>query len=634
VLQNETIRNILARMAVVVTIGDCWVAIYGDDERLLRRSVLTIETDPTTGRIQRIGGIRGQANCSDIILSVVGFPNATAHIEFDSSHWEWEAYVVFSEPGPLCDSDVTLRAECVGHPECFDEQQFHLSCGDPTQTAECPTITGRVNPDNRCIQGRRPVFLTVDFEPPLTAGMSVSIGWAFGDSEDPPGSGSNAEIQEVSITEPTPSITNPYHPYASGGPYFASAFVTVDTGSVSCNAVPVSFPSFIAQPCPATGQCPTLTIDSLGPPPCATVGARVTAQASLEPVGTGTVEFTWSVKSPSGRRWQRHTTLPSMDTGTGVWQDATLLTDSVVRLDETGTYEIVVTAEVPNTPPECQPSDSVTFDLLACDENCPTVELQQPEVTGCGTGAKITLRAQTAPPAPAGTNFNWSVQLSGALRGQRTTTVPQASSEDTWTHTDGSVGPLRVQAGDMTASVSVVLPNQIETCPVPTDSVSFEVEACTNPPITHDGDPVDESRSDGCGILYWLGLIMLVAGSVVAFGGLCTANPVIIGIGVGAAVVGAFLLVLWALLCVRVAGCRALQRLIGFIHALIVLFGILGLILVIVAFILSQVGVPPINAGCIAGAFAVAGYLGVVSVILFNIFIAKRCDWEGDNPFN
>lgn len=474
-------------------------------------------------------------------------------------------------------------------------------------------------------QWTAPGLLDFGFRASLEAGATVSIFWAFGDGE--------TLIEETSISSETASL-NHLHRYDSGGPYSASAFVTVETAAASdCDAVAVSFPSFIAQPCGPTADCPVLTIDSLGPPPCATVGARVTAQASLDPAPSDpdSVEFTWSIRAPSGRRWQRQVTLPSMDTGLGIWQDAETLTDSVVLLNETGTYEIVVTAEVPNTPEGCSPSDSVTFELPDCDEDCPSVELEEPDVTGCGKTAVIELHADLDPPAPAGTQFNWTVQLTGALQGQRTTTVPEARSSDTWTHTDGTFGPLRVQAGDMTATVRVVLPNQIETCPVPTDSVTFEVEACSGPPKPPKGH--DDSGTGGCGFLYWIGLALLIIGSVLAFGGGCTLNPVIIGIGSGAAILGAFFLIMWALFCVQVAGCRALQRLIGFINALIALFAALGIALAIVAAILAALGLPPVNAGCIGAAFTVAGYLAVVNLILFWIFLAKPCQWDGDNPF-
>jgi hypothetical protein len=90
---------------------------------------------------------------------------------------------------------------------------------------------------------------------------------------------------------------------------------------------------------------------------------------------------------------------------------------------------------------------------------------------------------------------------------------------------------------------------------------------------------------------------------------------------------------MWALFCVQVAGCAALQRLIGLVNALVVLFGVLSVALVIVALILMLLGLPPVNAGCIAAAFAVAGYLAVVNVLLFWVFLAKPCQWDGDNPF-
>ena len=165
-------------------------------------------------------------------------------------------------------------------------------------------------------------------------------------------------------------------------------------------------------------------------------------------------------------------------------------------------------------------------------------------------------------------------------------------------------------------------------------SNAVTIEGCERgappPPPPRDED---ESGTGGCGVLYWIGLFLLIIGSVLAFGGLCTANPVIIGTGVAAAVAGAFLLIVWAMFCVQIAGCRALQRLIGFINALIALFAALGIALAIVALILAALGLPPVNAGCIAGAFTVAGYLSVVNLILFWIFLAKPCQWEGDNPF-
>jgi hypothetical protein len=615
-----------------VDLGDCYVSIYGPNE-----APVAIEIDPETGRVTRISGIKGQAACTEIELSVVGYDGVTAHIEFESDHWIWEAYLVFPGNGPLCGETITILAECVPRKECNWDLDLRIPCPEVPNADECPTaITGRANADLPCIQGRRPVILTVDFQPPLPSGTFVRVLWAFGNG---------VSLDDArSLTSTTASISQTPR-YDPGGPFFPVAFVTVTTAAGSvCATVTINFPQFIAQGgCAPTEDCPVLTINSLVPPKCATVGARASAQASLTPAPAGgAAEFLWAITAPGGRRWQRRTTQASMDTGSGIWQDATTLQDSVVQLNVAGTYEVIVTATVPNTSEDCQPSDSGSFQLLVCGTECPVVDLLEPSVEGCGRQAVVTFEAQNDPPAPTGTEYRWSVQVTGGLRALRTSTTPTTDSSATWSHTNGAVGPMQVQAGEMTASVTVIRPDQNKACTVPTSSEVFRIPACARPPNDQngpDGDP-SEAVSGGCWWLLVLGLIFLVIGGIGTFMAACAVVPgvvappllpVIIGLLIAAIavlLVGTTLLILWALFCVQVAGCRVLQGLIVFINWLIVSYTVVSIISAILTAATAGVTV-----GCFAAAVSIGLYLGTLNIFLLWIFMTKPCTWRGRNPF-
>ena len=107
--------------------------------------------------------------------------------------------------------------------------------------------------------------------------------------------------------------------------------------------------------------------------------------------------------------------------------------------------------------------------------------------------------------------------------------------------------------------------------------------------------------------------------------------PVIIGLLIAAIavlLVGTTLLILWALFCVQVAGCRVLQGLIVFINWLIVSYTVVSIISAILTAATAGVTV-----GCFAAAVSIGLYLGTLNIFLLWIFMTKPCTWRGRNPF-
>ena len=107
-------------------------------------------------------------------------------------------------------------------------------------------------------------------------------------------------------------------------------------------------------------------------------------------------------------------------------------------------------------------------------------------------------------------------------------------------------------------------------------------------------------------------------------GGACSGNAFAIGAGVVAALIGAGLLVTWALLCAPEAGCLALQRLIGFINLLITVVAVIATVLLVLGVFGIVIAWP-----CLLGALADGLLLTVLQLVLMQIFLAQGCQWQG-----
>jgi len=128
----------------------------------------------------------------------------------------------------------------------------------------------------------------------------------------------------------------------------------------------------------------------------------------------------------------------------------------------------------------------------------------------------------------------------------------------------------------------------------------------------------------GCTILRILALALLILGLVAIIGGACSQNAIAIGAGVGAALLGAALLVMWALFCAPTAGCLALQRVIGLVNLLLTVVALIAVLFAVLGLLGIVVGWP-----CLSGALADGGILILLQLALWQIFLAQGCQWQG-----
>ena len=474
------------------------------------------------------------------------------------------------EPGSTCNQSTPVEVRCERDPGC-------------------PSVSFTITPGD-CVNGRRTVHIGAD----VVSANDATFVWFFGTDEDnQPGEDSQAGDGAGNMWLPATNANGVRHVeidhvYEPTGNQPSQVTVTLQT-SDGPTTLCIATQTFTLEPCTCGLTVSLEVLDQAGRPVpvnrCLVPGDYAVRVAS--PTG-GNIDYSWSLDGVAD------------ETQTGSNYDVS------IAAGEQKTVSCFVEQGA------CDASNAVTIegceDCRRFDAQVRVLDSNRREVDAdrCLAAGNYTVEATS--PTGAGNSFRWLVNdaLDANAIGN---TVQVALGDD-----DQQRVVLDASRGGCRDLASVTL----TTCVAPP------------PPPRHEED---ESGTGGCGVLYWIGLFLLIIGSVLAFGGGCTLNPVIIGTGIAAAVVGTFLLIMWALFCVQIAGCRALQRLIGFINALIALFAALGIALAIVALILAALGLPPVNAGCIGAAFTVAGYLSVVNLILFWIFLAKPCQWEGDNPF-
>ncbi|NKN80867.1 hypothetical protein HF633_13980, partial [Weissella cibaria] len=109
---------------------------------------------------------------------------------------------------------------------------------------------------------------------------------------------------------------------------------------------------------------------------------------------------------------------------------------------------------------------------------------------------------------------------------------------------------------------------------------------------------------------------------VLVFGGACASNVVVAGIGIGLAVAGAALLILWALCCAPAAGgCRLLQQLIE-------LLSLLEIALTVIAVIFGILSIFEIGLPCLVGTVIDWGIVGFLIAVLTLIFGQIGCQFR------
>ncbi len=406
---------------------------------------------------------------------------------------------------------------------------------------DCPTVTGSVDPDGSCVDNERQVTFTLDFVPSLPVGSSLEIFWSYDGGTD---------IQTIEVQDnELPSHTH-NHLYPSGT-FNPTAFVTVTRpGGEECDPVSIEFgPMTVQAGCSDEVTCPTVTLDEVQVQGCAPEEPFVvfTAQVNPPPPVEPAPEFSWKLTAPSGQEFTRTTTEPTVDT-----RDLWILIETnnsvnQINLNTPGAYAIAVAANIPNTQVDCRPEDTRTFVVEACPE-CPVVVIDEPEVTGCVPGqATVTFNASVSPGGTSVSEYQWAVSFQGSESATLTTITSRASSEDSWTISDGSSGSIQ---NHLTAvndvSVTAIIDDLPENCSTPTNMRQFAIETCVDNP------PPRTPTCDACCIWFIANIIAIIATIIAVIVAGCVFNwvePISMTIAISLAIVTLISVILWGIFC-------------------------------------------------------------------------------------
>ncbi|GIV60119.1 MAG: hypothetical protein KatS3mg043_1208 [Rhodothermaceae bacterium] len=367
-------------------------------------------------------------------------------------------------------------------------------------------------------------------------------------------------------------------------------------------------------PLPCRGEsdpCPAVTLEVVAVEGCKGGLIEVTLKATASGVPPNTV-YTW-------------------DFGNGEDEAALLTTPEMTRTvsyPPGGPYTSTFGFILPQGCPGATPLTVGPFD--PCPPECPTATIEVVEVGDeCVDGRRtVTVTATTdGPEAPD--SFAW-----------------EFSDEAAYTTEANQVTHVMDAAATHQASVAVVVTWPDGCTDLATEG--FAVAACAeddedetdtdtgdgNETDTGDGNETDTGEQDEvietpppqpapwCGLIRILGLILLIVGLVLVFGGACASNVVVAGIGIGLAVAGAALLILWALCCAPAAGgCRLLQQLIE-------LLSLLEIALTVIAVIFGILSIFEIGLPCLIGTVIDWGIVGFLIAVLTLIFGQIGCQFR------
>ena len=505
-------------------------------------------------------------------------PDGSWTIVFTSN----DLLVPLSRVKSACNYPLKIDARCVSNPDCTSPAGFTLRCegtGCPSVSVEATDIAGCDN------NGQRTV----------TFAINVS------NAPDP-------TILEINYGDGTDEIIANSEIVASAGGAIPKEHL-YDSGSYDV-VVNTIFPE----------DCPPFDPISIDVPPCEIPCPDVEWSADISPdsdcdaSGRRTVVVTAAITFPdrSITAWLLNAQGEVIDSGTQLG-DLTLVSPTLGLGGGDHDFSLRLNVVMSD---DCRPDLEHTVSVPDCpiSQTCPTVDWNPDVAADCnpdGTRA-VTVSASVR---------SFGEPITAELRD------PQGNPLDTdTTAANGSVtldsGELNLAPGDHQFTVAF-------TDGLPRGCAAEDTNTITVPDC---GTGPNGEESSGCAILRWLGLILLVVGLVLVIGGACSANPVIIGVGIALAVIGAGLLILWALFCAPSAGCRVFERLIGTINLLIAAFGVIAVILGVIAAIAAASG-NPLGLGCVGAAVSDAGYLALLNLILLWIFLGQGCVWQADNPF-
>ncbi len=358
--------------------------------------------------------------------------------------------------------------------------------------------------------------------------------------------------------------------------------------TVDCGCPDVGFDVAVAPNCNADGtRTATFTITLTNPPPA---GAPVFGSIHL---GDGVAGSALLPVQFPGPQW---TIQGNVATGLFPFD---YLPGAYPNVSFETTFPTACAADTP------LPATRLPLGIAACPRtDCPgAVTLVVRDATGntvatgvnapCLPAGDYTVVA-TAPSA-AGRAFTWSVD--GQIDGSPNV---NGVNRNSYRRT--------IAAGSQTGiSVAVATPGCDD---VPTGGVELIACGQTAPP-----PPPPNPAPPFCEIARLGGLGLFIIGCVLIFAGMCSGNPVLVGVGLALAVAGIAVLALWAAFCAPFnGGCLLLQRLIEALE-------LAAMLLPIVAAVLALFGIVP----CSLGVIMDWGLVGTALAILNRIFRAVPC---------
>jgi hypothetical protein len=343
-----------------------------------------------------------------------------------------------------------------------DQQGKPLECDRIPLTVvascdQCPNVTLSSSSPGPCVNGKRHVILstTVNSLPSPTA-----FQWVFGDGQQgiarpasTVGSWPNPSAPLVNEHDYAPGtytaeLVNILSPNCTGN----TVQITVDPcPSVCCPSVEIKLPQMVnqQQQPEVTGCAPSSAV--------ATFNAQLTWPPGCAPAMPSS--FDWTLTVPSGKKYQKSTSMPSTDTTAG-WTD-TGGNPMVVQFGAGGSCSIAVTVQIPGVSTPCNPTDTRPFIVPAC---CPQLIGPLNASEKAGDPCTWIFSAQVSNPSNAPITFEWTFQ-----DGTKTTTVaPQ---------TEHTYAPGAITTG--TTTVTLKSPN----CPDQSLSVTV-TQTCNCPSIS------------------------------------------------------------------------------------------------------------------------------------------------------
>lgn len=527
-----------------------------------------------------------------------------------------------------CGTQVKVSVSCISGMPAGDTQTF----GFALQCDTCCTVVVDPPVFGPCVGTKRTVTLSVHVTCPT--GVPSTLYWDFGDgtagspSSSPPFAAAGGATTNKTVS----------HDYATPGPYVAALKVfapagcpdkTVNVGPLaSCTCPPGTYLD------PATNACVTCPT-SLGlaaPVVTGCAGNAVVSFAATPAVGMTAAGYSWTVTRPDGTKADKVVGAAGESTSAGWSGPGT--TAGAVNLNQAGTYSVAAVAQLTGAAANCTPIASQTFVVPPCV--CPSrIANASNEWQVSNTTAPLGPAAfQTIPCGTA------TVQISLAIdKGS----VPDSDLRYSWDFGDGSTaGPLAGPAGasqnhtftnpsqtqgkTYSVTVTVTTPT-LPSCGPVTTHVDITVPGCPPPPGGNgNGKPPDGGDGGGgcgcclCQVLLVLALVLLALAAVALVVFACvTPNPVVLAVGIVAAIVGLLLLALWAAVC-GAASCSILKTLFRTFTALAAAAAVIGAIFAIF-------GTP--GNTCWIGWIANAGLFSMAATIVANVGEAVGCSvWK------